>query len=120
MIINFGIHSSRDFRGWLIDYHLEGNETVARIRVFVVVGCRLCTDCCVAVRKPSPASLSFRRIDSTKMSEMGQLAPAGNRSAYLNSTNLQDTCSIFLMMAALSLCYLTTMCHMKRVEEKIV
>ena len=114
MIINFGIRSSREFRGWLIDYHLEGNETVARIHVFVVVGCRLCTDCCVAVRKPSPAVLSFRRIDCTKMSEMGQLATAGNRSAYREHINLQDTCSFFLMMAAFTLCYLTTVCHMKR------
>ena len=114
MIINFGIHSSREIHGWLISYHLEGNEVVARICVFVVVRCRLCTDCCVAVSKRSPAALAFRRIGPTKMSEIGQLAPAGNRGAYVNNINLQDTCSFFLMMAAFCPCYLTTMCHMKR------
>jgi len=113
MIINCGIHSIREFNGWLFSYHLEGNEIVARKCVFGVARCRLCTVCCVAVSKRSPAALVFRRIGSTKMSEMGQLAPAGNRGAYVNSINLQDTCSSFLMMAAFCLCYLRTMCRMK-------
>ena len=114
MIINSGIHSIRGFHGWLISYHLQGNEIVARKCVFGVVRCRHCTGWCVTVSKRSPAALAFRRINSTKMSEIGQLAPAGNRGAYVNSINLQDTCISFLMMAVFSLRYLRAMCRMKR------
>jgi Uri superfamily endonuclease len=71
MIINFGSTAVENFTAGLLVI-IYSETKLWRGYMFVVVRCRLCAVCCVAVSKGSPSAFAFRRIGSTKMSGTGR------------------------------------------------